>query len=161
MAFYWKTMITVLFWKTRKLARGKPSHHAYLWKIPRWLRGRLWWHRMAARVASCKGSNSVLVSTSEMRPEGGSFSLSQYLYVSLWQCTWKGFFSEQKNRDLRHHPRDWGRELFTYISKDCTLKSHTQLCKSLYYSIHQASVSHCLFVSVLKAFLKINLQIPH
>lgn len=152
MAFYWKTMTTVLFWKARK--------HAYLWKIPRWLRGRLW-HRMAARVASCKGSNSVLVSTSEMRAEGGSFTLSQYLYVSLWQCSCKGFFSEQKNRDLRRHPRDWGRELFTYISTDCTLKSHSQLCKSLYYSIHQASVSHCLFVSVLKAFLKINLQISH
>lgn len=30
------------------------------------------------RVISCKGSKSVLVSTLEMRAEGGSFSLSQY-----------------------------------------------------------------------------------
>lgn len=44
--------------------------------------------------------NSVLVSTLEMRAEGDSFSLSQYKYISLWQCSCKGFFSEPKNRDL-------------------------------------------------------------
>ena len=49
------------------------------------------------------------------------------LIHSLLAALLQRICSEQKNTDLRRHPRDWDAELLSYISKDCTLKSHSQL----------------------------------
>lgn len=124
-----------------KLARSKPTHHAYLlWSIPRCPRGRVW-HCMAARGISCKGS--CFYGRNESRKR--SCFTEPRLIHSLLAAFLQGICSEQKNRDLQRHPRDWDAELLSYISKDCTLKSQS------------ASGNLCIIVHIRLLFFSVYL----
>lgn len=132
-----------------KLAGGKPTRHTYLlWSTPRGLRGTVTlrdsgrYFMQRVKFCSCFYSGHK----SRMR----SCFPEPKLMHSFLAAFLQRICSEQKSRDLRRHSRDSDAELLSYITKDCTLKSHSLLWEISV--LYQASVFQWLFISILKAF---------